>query len=177
MSSKKDLTLSYPLKSAVERGFLVRIVNFFLTFVKRQLRVVKSTAMIVNERIQRIRLHKALTLKKLSEKSGVSEAALSRIEGGSRSLPRVDTLQKIAAAFDVTTDYLLGHVDPERELAAALARQSLEIYLRQNRVAEADHRLFLRIAVEKSSPQTCEDWDKLRLNLALSRRVEEERPK
>ena len=108
-------------------------------------------------------------MKALAQTAHLSLAAISRLEGGSRSLPRVDTLQKIAAAFDVSTDYLLGQVDSELELGAALARQSLEIYLRGERLSAAERGLLFRIAREKSAPQTCEDWEKLRRNLMISR--------
>lgn len=147
----------------------VPIVNNLLTIVNRYVHGVKYRLMIVNERITKIRLHKGLTMKALALRSGISHAALSRLEGGSRNLPRVDTLQKLACAFDVSMDYLLGQVDADLELNAALARQSLEIYLRGARVSFRERDILVRIASEDSAPQKCEDWEKLRRNLAISR--------
>ncbi len=84
-------------------------------------------------------------------------------------MPRIDTIQKIAAAFEVSTSYLLGEEDAELDLKIALARQSLRIYLRDQQVTPELERIFARIACEESAPQTCKAWDQLRKNLGVFR--------
>jgi transcriptional regulator with XRE-family HTH domain len=89
-------------------------------------------------------------------------------------MPRIDTVQKIAAAFEVSTSYLLGEEDVEIDLRTALARQSLKIYLRDHEVSQEFERIFARIVSEESAPQTCEGWDQLRKNLAVIRSMPSE---
>ena len=42
-------------------------------------------------------------------------------------MPRLDTLQKIAAAYDVSISFLAGDEDANLDLAVGLANQSLRI--------------------------------------------------
>jgi len=48
---------------------------------------------------------------RLAEKSGITQATISRIESGKVIDPRLSQITKIAEAFDVTVDYLLGKFD------------------------------------------------------------------
>ena len=64
----------------------------------------------------------------LARASGISQAAISRIEAGLRE-PAADTLRRLAAALNVSADYLLGLTDApasaterDREMAARDAR-------------------------------------------------------
>ena len=51
-----------------------------------------------------------LSQKQLAEKTGLTEAGISRYISGQR-LPRLDILLKIAAALDCTVNYLLYGVE------------------------------------------------------------------
>ena len=90
--------------------------------------------MTANERIKQIRSHRRLTSGELAAKAGVSKAEISLIERQMRS-PKTDTLQKVAAALEVSTSYLLSELNADLPLEEALARESLQIYLREAKPA------------------------------------------
>lgn len=54
---------------------------------------------------------KGLTLKELSDKSGISLGTINKIMSGSLQKIKPEKLQKLAVALDVTTEYLLGKTD------------------------------------------------------------------
>lgn len=58
--------------------------------------------------IKVLRMRNRLSQKELSDKSGVSAIAISRIELG-KEKPRPETLEKIAEALGVTVSYLLEY--------------------------------------------------------------------
>lgn len=64
--------------------------------------------MSVGQRIKQEREQRGWSQGELARRSGVLQGVLSRIESGARKVPRSDTLQQIAAALAVSTDYLLG---------------------------------------------------------------------
>lgn len=63
--------------------------------------------MQVHDRIRALREKEGINREMFAKKIGVTYAALSKYETGSRA-PDYDTLIKIADYFNVTTDYLLG---------------------------------------------------------------------
>jgi transcriptional regulator with XRE-family HTH domain len=125
---------------------------------------------IVNERIRMIRVHREKTSKWLAERSGLSEAEVSRIEGHSRT-PKLETIQRIAAALDVSVSYLIGEKNADIALSVALAQESLGIFLRDEQITPAEEEIFNRIALEQSSPQTCGEWKNFRQNLAVAKQL------
>jgi transcriptional regulator with XRE-family HTH domain len=137
-----------------------------LPIVNSQLHRVKYLIVTVNERVRAIRLHKKWGTQELARRAGLSAAAISRLENGPR-MPRVDTVQKIASAYDVSTSFLLGEEGTDIDLAKALARESLRLYVRHARLSVEDQTVLGRIASEDSAPQNREDWQKLRKNLTL----------
>lgn len=67
---------------------------------------------------------RGLSQGELAKKTGLQPAAISHFETGGRKAS-FDNLRKLAAALDVTTDYLLGRSDDPAahgEVAAKLAR-------------------------------------------------------
>lgn len=82
-------------------------------------------------------------------------------------MPRVDTVQKIASAYDVSTSFLLGEEGTDIDLAKALARESLRLYVRDAGLSVEDQTVLGRIASEDSAPKNREEWQKLRKNLTL----------
>lgn len=44
----------------------------------------------------------------LAQKSGITQATISRIESGKVTQPKMSQLQKLAAALETTLDYLVG---------------------------------------------------------------------
>ena len=62
----------------------------------------------IKERLEDLRNRQKLTLKELSEKTGVDYSTLSRIENGNVKKVGDDILLKLARFFGVSTDFLLG---------------------------------------------------------------------
>lgn len=66
--------------------------------------------------LRKLREQKEISQKELAEYLGVSQNAVSSYELGKRE-PSIDTLVKLADLYEVSVDYLLGHVplgeDPE----------------------------------------------------------------
>jgi len=62
----------------------------------------------VGRRIAAARVMADLTQRELSDRAGIPQSALARIERGNRPQLSVGTLYAIAQALHVSTDYLLG---------------------------------------------------------------------
>ncbi|MFR6558782.1 MAG: helix-turn-helix domain-containing protein, partial [Weissella confusa] len=60
--------------------------------------------------LKKLRNDKGETLSELSQKVGISQPTLSRYEKGTRK-PKYDQLERLAAHFSVTIDYLAGKSD------------------------------------------------------------------
>ena len=63
--------------------------------------------MTIGERIKEIRKNKKMTQKELASKLGISFQALAQWENNLRN-PKQESLERIAEALEVTTDYLKG---------------------------------------------------------------------
>jgi transcriptional regulator with XRE-family HTH domain len=83
---------------------------------------------ILRQRITLAREEKGLNQAQLAEKSGVTPAAISQIEKGSRT-PTIPVLQRIASVLNVSIDYLLGKAD-ESELDVLLHDQNVRTFYR-----------------------------------------------
>ena len=62
----------------------------------------------LKERLEDLRNRRKLTLKELSEKTGIDYSTLSRVENGNVKKVGDDVLLKLAKFFGVSTDFLLG---------------------------------------------------------------------
>lgn len=58
-------------------------------------------------KLRQLRKEKGLTIRKLSELSGVAHSYLSQVETGKRGIPKVDTLEKIASGLKIPSLDLL----------------------------------------------------------------------
>lgn len=58
--------------------------------------------------LKELKKEKHLSAKQIAEKANMSERTVTRIFSGDTDAPYVDTLQRIAAALDVTLDDILG---------------------------------------------------------------------
>ena len=65
----------------------------------------------IKERLEDLRNRRKLTLKDVSEKTGIDYSTLSRIENGNVKKVGDDALLKLARFFGVSTDFLLGITD------------------------------------------------------------------
>ena len=62
----------------------------------------------IRERLEDLRNRRKLTLKEVSEKTGIDYSTLSRIENGNVKKVGDDVLMKLSKFFGVSTDFLLG---------------------------------------------------------------------
>lgn len=62
---------------------------------------------IFGDYLKQLRKKRGYTLKQLAELSGVSDSQISRIELGTRGVPKPENLKKLAAALDVPPESLL----------------------------------------------------------------------
>jgi len=69
------------------------------------------------QRLRILRKDKKLTMKEFGKLFSLAESTISGYEGGSRK-PDMDTINKFADYFEVTTDYLLGRSDNPNYTAA-----------------------------------------------------------
>ena len=65
-------------------------------------------------RIRELRKERGLTLKELGAKLGLGEMAISNYETGKRQ-PSVQTINRLADLFGVTTDYLLERTNDRQD--------------------------------------------------------------
>lgn len=83
---------------------------------------------VLQERIIKARKKIKMNQAQLAEKSGVTPAAISQIEKGSR-VPTIPVLHRIASVLNVSLDYLAGSTD-ESELADLLQHEKVMTYHR-----------------------------------------------
>lgn len=67
----------------------------------------------IGERITELRENKNMTQKELADKIKLNKSVMNRIESGERPI-RETELSSIADALEVSTDYLLGRIEPEK---------------------------------------------------------------
>lgn len=67
---------------------------------------------IFSARLSAIRKERSMSQEEFSKKTGVSRVGLIRYESGDR-LPNIEILQRIAAALNISADYLIGNTDTE----------------------------------------------------------------
>lgn len=77
------------------------------------------------DRIALLREKRGLTQEELSNKIGISRAALSHYETNRRE-PDYETINKIANFFNVTIDYLLGRTDQPQTVLDHDVREFVE---------------------------------------------------
>jgi transcriptional regulator with XRE-family HTH domain len=73
---------------------------------------------IFQERLKSARALRGLSQTELAAKAGLPPSSVSHFESGARK-PSFDNLKRLAAALDVTTDYLLGRTDTPEASATA----------------------------------------------------------
>ena len=78
----------------------------------------------LNERIKKLRKEKSLTQSQLAEQLGVTDKAVSKWEVGEAN-PDLSLLINMAKLFDVTTDYLLTGISPEKEVVIVSPKEML----------------------------------------------------
>jgi transcriptional regulator with XRE-family HTH domain len=69
---------------------------------------------IIGDRIRLIRTDKGLSIEELAEKANVNTTNLGRIERG-ETIPKLDSIEKIVNALDITFEELFKHIQPATE--------------------------------------------------------------
>lgn len=69
--------------------------------------------MDISERIKNLRVNLKMTQTQLAKNAGLTSAAISQFEAGTRK-PSFDALSKLANAFNVSTDFLLGKKEEDQ---------------------------------------------------------------
>jgi len=67
-----------------------------------------STAALLGQRVKTLREQRRWRQEELAKAAGMTQPAVSRIESGEVTQPRLSVLHRLAKALDVTVDYLAG---------------------------------------------------------------------
>ena len=113
--------------------------------------------MIVSERIRSIREYRGLKARDLAKLAGVSPAEISRLESEHRD-PRSDTLQRIAAALEVSVSFLLHEEDEELDLPVAIRRQTLRKFRKTAVLTNSQITRLVAMCVLDSAPKSVQEW-------------------
>lgn len=122
--------------------------------------------MSFSDRLRQTREAKGLTLEKLSAKTGLSEAAISRLERIPRD-PRASSLRKLAEALEVSVGFLMGIEEQQLEFQVALRHQSLQRFLVTNPMSEEPKKHFEELCFFDSGPNSVRGWQDLVQNAAF----------
>ncbi len=74
------------------------------------------------ERLQEAVEEKGWNQKVLSQRSGLNYSQVGKLLRGERTRVEAETVRKLARALEVTSDYLLGLDDEEKDFVGAAAR-------------------------------------------------------
>ena len=122
--------------------------------------------MKLGERLREIRKEHRLTLKDLSQKAGLSIPYLSNVERGGVN-PSFDTLQKVAAAYNMAVKDLLTGVDQSGDSATDSHPEGFGDFEREYRdeLDEDWKDLLLQISLRGKRPSSKREWVELYLHL------------
>lgn len=104
------------------------------------------------KRLRMLRKERKLTMKDFGKYFNLAESTISGYEGGSRK-PDMDTINKFADYFDVTTDYLLGRSDNPTYTADEEANEN-----RGFDALQEINRLLKEYGIEQSGFFDIESW-------------------
>ena len=123
--------------------------------------------LIINDRIKLIRERKGLTASALARMAGLNQSEISQIESHLKRSPRLDTIQRIARALDVSIDFLLGSYEYRGSLDTALAFEALNLYLRDRNLSEEQISGLRRVAEGSTPPRSIREWEQFVNNLSV----------
>jgi transcriptional regulator with XRE-family HTH domain len=106
---------------------------------------------------------KEISVKKLALRSGLKVPTIYEWTRGD-SIPRGDSLLKLADGLDVTIDFLAGRVPYHGIAARGIAvKESLIVYLRQQGIdaGHPDYAIYHKLADPQSAPINFEGWKDL----------------
>ena len=109
------------------------------------------------EELRQLRKEKGLSIRKLSELSGVAHSYLSQVETGKRGIPKVETLERIAAGLKIPSIDLLvqaGYIDQIDYMNIKNEREEIERSLSEQ---EQEPPLYLDSSLDSARQIIFED--------------------
>lgn len=104
-----------------------------------------DTIKTMGNRIADLLDQRGMTQKQLSEKAGITEAAISHYIKGNR-VPRASVLGRLAIALNTTTDYLLEGITQDAKEELGYAKKLIARNVTQ--MSKADKREIINILME-----------------------------
>lgn len=82
--------------------------------------------MNIGEKVKSLRKQSNMSLRELAQNTGLSKTTLSDLENGTKN-PSLDTVEKIATAFGLTSSDLLQKADNPEDLVSSAKNSSSEL--------------------------------------------------
>lgn len=98
-----------------------------------------SPSDMFKERLKAARELRKLNQTELAQKAKLPASSIAHFEGGSRK-PSFDNLRRLAAALEVTTDYLIGRTD-DPSLTPAVVEAEDPLFRHMSKLSAHDKRL------------------------------------
>ena len=108
-----------------------------------------SPSELFSERLKSARLMRGWTQAELASRAGLPPTSIAHFESGSRK-PSFDTLRRLAAALDVSTDFLLSRSDDP-----SISQSDDPLYRHASQLTGADRELaaeFLALLAARGDP-------------------------
>jgi len=102
--------------------------------------------MSLEERIKQLMEEQKISQKELAEKTGLTEASVSKYVNGKRE-PRIDVILKLAKVFNVSTDYLLEGLENEK-LHDAFSETKMAIARSKNELSDDEKTKLIKFILE-----------------------------
>lgn len=122
--------------------------------------------MKLNERLREVRHKRDVTLLQVGEVTKLSVSYLSDLERG-RAKPSLDTLERLAAYYEISIVDLLSGVDGLGTPSVEGLAPGLLAFLETKEIDEEIAQELNRIELRGKRPQTEEEWRILYLNLKM----------
>lgn len=120
------------------------------------------------DRVRELRSLRNLTLKQLSEKTGLSVSYLSDVERGNTN-PSLNTIEVIAQALEISVQKLITGVELAEELDVNTLPEGLREFIEDERYAHQLNddwiSLLNQIQMRGRRPKTKDDWLEVYLHL------------
>ena len=117
----------------------------------------------IGERILGLRKELNLSQKELAEKTGITEASLSRYENNLRE-PKAEIITRISEVLGCSTDYLLGRTDNKKDYTKSASNLGNDIY-KYSAYKEVEEKIMERLidesVITKGEPIPEDMFDKV----------------
>jgi transcriptional regulator with XRE-family HTH domain len=133
-----------------------------------------SDELRVGARIKAERVRNQMSLSRVSEVTGISKAHLVRLETDENANPSLETLHRLAQAFDVTVADLLGRPRMTFDTEDNLVPVALRAFADEDHISVSELRTLASIRWRKGEePRTPERWRYIYNSLKGSRHIDD----